>query len=35
LVAAVAIVFLIWCKHSSNIGRLLRGEEKTWRKGKA
>jgi glycerol-3-phosphate acyltransferase PlsY len=35
LVAAIAIVFLIWCKHSSNIGRLLRGEEKTWRKGKA
>ncbi|KAF0190072.1 MAG: acyl-phosphate glycerol-3-phosphate [Desulfobulbaceae bacterium] len=35
LVAAIAIVFLIWCKHSSNVGRLLRGEEKTWRKGKA
>jgi glycerol-3-phosphate acyltransferase PlsY len=34
LVVAVAIVFLIWCKHCSNIGRLLRGEEKTWRKGK-
>jgi len=35
LVAAVAIAALIWCKHSSNIGRLLRGEEKTWRRGKA
>ncbi len=34
LVMAVAIVFLVWCKHSSNIGRLLRGEEKTWKREK-
>lgn len=33
LVAAVVIVLLIWLKHSSNIGRLLRGEEKGWKKG--
>ncbi len=33
LVAAVAIVLLIWLKHSSNINRLLRGEEKGWKKG--
>jgi len=33
LVVAVVIVVLIWLKHSSNIGRLLRGEEKGWKKG--
>lgn len=31
--AAFAIVLLVWLKHSSNIGRLLRGEEKGWKKG--
>lgn len=31
--AAVVIVLLIWFKHQSNIGRLLRGEEKSWKKG--
>lgn len=33
MVAAVVIVLLIWIKHSSNIIRLLRGEEKGWKKG--
>ncbi len=33
LVVAGVIVVLIWFKHSSNIGRLLRGEEKGWKKG--
>ncbi len=28
------IAGLIWVKHSSNIGRLLRGEEKSWKTGK-
>ena len=35
LMVAAVIVALIWCKHGSNIGRLLRHEEKSWRKGKA
>ena len=33
LVVAFAIVLLIWFQHRSNIGRLLRGEEKGWKKG--
>lgn len=33
MVAAVVIVLLIWIKHSSNIIRLRRGEEKGWKKG--
>ena len=32
LLAAVVIALLIWMKHSANIGRLLRGEEKGWKK---
>lgn len=31
LLSAVVIVCLIWIKHSSNIGRLCRGEEKSWK----
>ncbi|MCX5869489.1 MAG: glycerol-3-phosphate 1-O-acyltransferase PlsY [Deltaproteobacteria bacterium] len=33
LMVAVVIALLIWFKHRSNIGRLLRGEEKGWKKG--
>lgn len=32
---AVFIAVLIWIKHRENIVRLLRGEEKSWKKGKA
>jgi acyl phosphate:glycerol-3-phosphate acyltransferase len=32
ILAAAAIAFLIWIKHRENIIRLLRGEEKTWKK---
>jgi len=32
IVAASVIALLIWAKHYQNIGRLLRGEEKTWKK---
>ncbi len=32
LMVAVVIALLIWFKHRSNIGRLLRGEEKGWKK---
>jgi glycerol-3-phosphate acyltransferase PlsY len=35
LVFAVIIVLFIWFKHRANIGRLRRGEEKSWRKEKA
>lgn len=35
LAAAAVIALLIWFKHGSNIGRLLRHEEKSWRKEKA
>lgn len=35
LMVAVVIGVLIWFKHGANIGRLLRHEEKSWRKGKA
>lgn len=33
LMVAVVIALLIWFKHRSNIGRLLRGMEKGWKKG--
>ncbi len=29
---ALCIALLIWCKHHSNIGRLLKGQEKSWKK---
>lgn len=32
VVTAVMIGLLIWVKHHENIGRLLRGEEKSWKK---
>ncbi|MEN8200535.1 MAG: glycerol-3-phosphate 1-O-acyltransferase PlsY [Thermodesulfobacteriota bacterium] len=32
LLVALVIAVLIWIKHSSNIGRLSRGEEKSWKK---
>lgn len=32
ILAAAAIAVLIWIQHRENIGRLLRGEEKTWKK---
>ncbi len=31
--AGIVIVALIWIKHHENIARLLKGEEKSWRKG--
>lgn len=31
---AVVVALLIWIKHHENIGRLLRGEEKSWKKEK-
>jgi glycerol-3-phosphate acyltransferase PlsY len=31
-VLATFVVFMIWIKHHQNIGRLLRGEEKSWRR---
>lgn len=31
VLAGVIIALLIWLKHHENIGRLLRGEEKTWK----
>jgi glycerol-3-phosphate acyltransferase PlsY len=34
IITAGAIALLIWIKHHQNIGRLIRGEEKTWKKGK-
>jgi glycerol-3-phosphate acyltransferase PlsY len=33
LAVTLVIVVLIWFQHRSNIGRLLRGEEKGWKKG--
>jgi acyl phosphate:glycerol-3-phosphate acyltransferase len=30
--AAVVVALLIWIKHHENIGRLIRGEEKSWKK---
>ena len=32
VVTGVIIALLIWFKHHENIGRLIRGEEKTWKK---
>jgi glycerol-3-phosphate acyltransferase PlsY len=32
IVAGLIIALLIWIKHRENIGRLLRGEEKSWKK---
>lgn len=32
--AAAVVAILIWIKHHENIGRLLRGEEKSWKKEK-
>lgn len=32
IIAAAFVALLIWFKHHENIGRLLRGEEKTWKK---
>lgn len=32
LVAAFLVACLIWAKHYENIGRLLRGQEKSWKK---
>ena len=32
IITALIIAVLIWIKHHENIGRLLRGEEKSWRK---
>ena len=32
ILAAAVIALLIWLKHHENIGRLLRGEEKSWKK---
>ena len=32
IVTASVVAFLIWIKHRENIVRLLRGEEKTWKK---
>lgn len=34
VLAAGLIAVLIWIKHHENIGRLLKGEEKTWKKKK-
>jgi glycerol-3-phosphate acyltransferase PlsY len=35
LLTALAIVVLIWFQHRSNIGRLLRGTEKGWKKSES
>jgi glycerol-3-phosphate acyltransferase PlsY len=32
--AAFLVALLIWIKHHENIGRLLKGEEKSWKKNK-
>ncbi|WP_136808825.1 glycerol-3-phosphate 1-O-acyltransferase PlsY [Desulfosediminicola flagellatus] len=32
IITAAAIAALIWIKHHENIGRLLKGEEKSWKK---
>jgi acyl phosphate:glycerol-3-phosphate acyltransferase len=34
ILAAAAVALLIWIKHYENIGRLLKGEEKSWKKAK-
>jgi len=32
IIAAAVVASLIWLKHHENIGRILRGEEKSWKK---
>ncbi len=32
ILAAAGVALLIWIKHHENIGRLIRGEEKSWKK---
>lgn len=32
VIAATIVAVLIWAKHYENVGRLLRGEEKSWKK---
>ena len=34
IIAASFVALLIWFKHHENIGRLIRGEEKSWKKAK-
>lgn len=34
IVAATCVAVLIWIKHHENIGRLLKGQEKSWKKAK-
>jgi acyl phosphate:glycerol-3-phosphate acyltransferase len=34
ILAAALIACLIWIKHRENIGRILKGEEKTWKKSR-
>ena len=34
IIAAAFVALLIWLKHHENIGRLIRGEEKSWKKAK-
>lgn len=34
IIAASFVALLIWLKHHENIGRLIRGEEKSWKKAK-
>ncbi|MFT5702277.1 MAG: glycerol-3-phosphate acyltransferase PlsY [Desulforhopalus sp.] len=34
IIAASLVALLIWIKHHENIGRLIRGQEKSWKKAK-
>jgi glycerol-3-phosphate acyltransferase PlsY len=34
IIAAIIVALLIWLKHHENIGRLLKGQEKSWKKTK-
>ncbi|BHH85253.1 glycerol-3-phosphate 1-O-acyltransferase PlsY [Desulforhopalus sp. 52FAK] len=34
IIAAISVAILIWIKHHENIGRLLKGQEKSWKKVK-